>query len=328
MTPTERILAALTDRNCDPKQNGNGWSACCPAHEDRRPSLSISEGDDGRALVRCHAGCTADAVCGALGLQARDLMPDAVDVDTTKRRPSNRRVSSTNGGKSYPTAKDAIAALEKQHGKRSALWTYHNAGGDPVGVVVRWELPGGKKDIRPVAKHEGGWRVGGMPDPRPLYGLPDLADAQRVYITEGEKAADAARGIGLAATTSAHGSQSPDKTDWTPLSGKECIILPDHDQPGEKYANAVAVILAKLSPAAVVKVVRLPDLPDHGDIADWASAYQNRAQGDADAGELRRAVDALADRSRGNRKRSNRRSALSDSNPSPPMPCPNPCAVS
>lgn len=173
--------------------------------------------------------------------------------------------------------------------------------GHILGVVVRWELPGGKKDIRPVAKHENGWCIGGMPDPRPLYCLPDLAGAQRVYITEGEKAADAARGIGLVATTSAHGSQSPDKTDWTPLAGKQCIILPDHDQPGEKFASAVATILAKLSPAAVVKVVRLPELPDGspmpegGDMADWASANQTQAQGNADAGELRSAVEALAD---------------------------------
>ena len=51
MTPVERQLAKLPDA----KQAGKGWSARCPAHDDRRPSLSVSEGDDGRALVRCHA---------------------------------------------------------------------------------------------------------------------------------------------------------------------------------------------------------------------------------------------------------------------------------
>ena len=105
-----------------------------------------------------------------------------------------------------------------------------------------------------------------------MYGLPDLAGAKRVYVSEGEKAADAARSIGLTATTSAHGCESPDKTDWSPLAGKECIILPDHDAPGGKYADAVAAILAKLTPAPVVKVVELPDLPDHGDMADWVEA--------------------------------------------------------
>ena len=46
------------------------------------------------------------------------------------------------------------------------------------------------------------------------------------------------------------------------------MILPDNDDPGGKYADTVAAILAKLTPAPLVKVVDLPGLPDHGDIAD------------------------------------------------------------
>ena len=68
-TPVERILAKLPDA----KQSGKGWSAHCPAHEDRRASLSIAEGDDGRALVKCHAGCKADAICAAVGLTVAGL---------------------------------------------------------------------------------------------------------------------------------------------------------------------------------------------------------------------------------------------------------------
>ena len=77
MTPTERILNALTESGNEAKRNGSGWHACCPAHEDRSPSLSVNEGDDGRALVRCHAGCTVEAVCAAVGLRVADLMPTA-----------------------------------------------------------------------------------------------------------------------------------------------------------------------------------------------------------------------------------------------------------
>ena len=46
------------------------------------------------------------------------------------------------------------------------------------------------------------------------------------------------------------------------------MILPDNDDPGGKYADSVAAILAKLTPAPVVKVVRIPDLPPGGDLAD------------------------------------------------------------
>jgi hypothetical protein len=57
---------------------GQGWLALCPAHADRTPSLSISEGDDGRALVRCHAGCEQAAVLNVLrnrGLWKGDGIP-------------------------------------------------------------------------------------------------------------------------------------------------------------------------------------------------------------------------------------------------------------
>ena len=35
---------------------GTTWMARCPVHEDRSPSLSITTGNDGKVLVRCHAG--------------------------------------------------------------------------------------------------------------------------------------------------------------------------------------------------------------------------------------------------------------------------------
>jgi putative DNA primase/helicase len=39
------------------RKAGRGWTARCPAHDDREPSLSIRASDDGKVLVRCHAGC-------------------------------------------------------------------------------------------------------------------------------------------------------------------------------------------------------------------------------------------------------------------------------
>lgn len=40
------------------KRSGKGWMAPCVAHDDRDPSLSISDGDNGGLVVHCHAGCT------------------------------------------------------------------------------------------------------------------------------------------------------------------------------------------------------------------------------------------------------------------------------
>ncbi|MGH9460874.1 MAG: AAA family ATPase, partial [Vicinamibacteria bacterium] len=58
------------------RRSGNGYSARCPAHDDRKPSLSISKGVDGRVLLKCHAGCSVEAIVDALGLSMRDLFPE------------------------------------------------------------------------------------------------------------------------------------------------------------------------------------------------------------------------------------------------------------
>jgi putative DNA primase/helicase len=57
------------------KRNGAGWMARCPRHEDAHNSLSITDGDDGRILLRCFAGCEASAIVAALGLAMSDLFP-------------------------------------------------------------------------------------------------------------------------------------------------------------------------------------------------------------------------------------------------------------
>jgi hypothetical protein len=67
--PAKTIAMTLGGRKA-----GGGWMACCPAHDDRKPSLSICDTDDAKVLVRCHAGCTQEQVIAAL--KSRGLWPD------------------------------------------------------------------------------------------------------------------------------------------------------------------------------------------------------------------------------------------------------------
>lgn len=309
--PSDRILAALRTHGHQPRKSGVGWTCRCPAHDDKAPSLSIDIGDDGRALVNCHAGCTVDAVCGAIGMRTADLFiptPNRADNRATQKRPpvtvtrthktpTKPRGFGDGDSKTFPTARDAVAELERRHGPRPTTWTYHDAGGDPVGLVVRWTTLTGK-DVRPVSrKADGsGWIITGMPEPRPLYALPDLLAASpgsRIFVCEGEKAADAARAVGLVATTSPHGSKSAGKADWGPVAGRDVVILPDQDDAGERYAADVAR-LATAAGAKSVRVVRLVELwagmPEGSDMADL---LEHRG-GDVDP--IRAEVEALADK--------------------------------
>lgn len=254
----------------------------------------------GEGWLKCER--STDAPAGFVRVSVKDaggiFKPDESDrrnghPPPRKKAPAARsREGASGNARVYGTARDAVAELERRHGPRSTTWTYHDAGGEPVGLVVRWNTPTGK-DVRPVSKTPAGWIIGGMPTPRPLYALPDLLATKpgdRVYVAEGEKAADAARAVGLVATTSPHGSKSAGKADWSPVSGREVVILPDHDDAGERYADDVARLVTAAG-AKSVRVVRLVELwagmPEGGDMADLV---EHRG-GDVDP--IRAEVEAL-----------------------------------
>jgi len=70
------------------KTTSESWLACCPAHNDKSPSLTVRELDDGRVLVHCFAGCSVESILGAVGLTFDALFPDKL-VENAKplRRP-------------------------------------------------------------------------------------------------------------------------------------------------------------------------------------------------------------------------------------------------
>ena len=67
------ILLARLDKV---KRQGKGYVACCPAHDDKTPSLSLAEGADGRILLHCFAGCGANDVLASIGLTINDLFDE------------------------------------------------------------------------------------------------------------------------------------------------------------------------------------------------------------------------------------------------------------
>ena len=69
MKPVEKVLGRLEGV----VESSGSWKALCPAHDAREPSLSVSEGDDGRALNKCFAGCKATEIVAELGLEMGEL---------------------------------------------------------------------------------------------------------------------------------------------------------------------------------------------------------------------------------------------------------------
>lgn len=72
MTPINLVLNRL--EKVRKRQDGQ-WSACCPAHLDKSPSLSIRETDDGAVLLHCFSGCSVQSIMEIVGLNLSDLFP-------------------------------------------------------------------------------------------------------------------------------------------------------------------------------------------------------------------------------------------------------------
>lgn len=238
--PIDRVLRGLHAV----KPVGNGYMARCPAHDDRRASLSIKEGDDGKLLLHCHAGCEPEQIVAALDLAMRDLFPPR--PPRPRDRASRRQII--------------------------AEYLYCDEDGTILYRAVRTE-PKGFYQQRPGA-HDGGWLNGvGNDVRRVLYHLPALLAAApevTVYIAEGEKDVENLRMAGLVATTNVGGAGKWRSEYNESLRDRHVAILPDNDNPGRAHAAQVAAALHGI--AASVKIVPLPGLPEKGDVSDWLTS--------------------------------------------------------
>jgi hypothetical protein len=188
------------------------------------------------------------------------------------------------------TPKDAarrLAAGALRDGfKAQALHEYRDAAGQPVLWRIRCKHPGtGDKWLRPMQWNGTSYAIGEPPAPpegKHLYRLPELlaADpADLVVIVEGESKVDALGRLGVVATTSG-GSTSASGADWSPLRGRGCLLWPDNDAPGSKYANEVAAILRALDCVVEMIDVEALSLPDKGDAVDWLALHRDATPAD------------------------------------------------
>lgn len=275
---------------------GREHRGLCPFHEDHSPSLSVFEDKRGRQRFHCFScnagGDAIDWVRSRRGKTYEEAVRELAGGGPAAAvaAPAGDRPTKTNRPpKTYGTAREAFGALSKRRGKPAGWWTYEDADGRPVCLVIRWntppteEEPKGGKYFAPVSRFgPEDWREKKLPSAHPLYRLPELlaADPERlVFFCEGEKCADAARRCGLLATTAPFGGnalrRSDGGVDWSPLRGRRVRVLPDNDKTGREYSADVRRC-AIAAGAREVRVVNLAaiwsEVPDGGDIADLLEA--------------------------------------------------------
>ena len=242
---TDRLTLLLT-RLHGVKRAGNGWQALCPAHDDKEPSLHITQGAD-RLLLYCHAGCRAEQVVQSLGLRMSDLFLQPLAPSRTVQ-------------------KTIVATYDYTDSDEKLLFQ-----------VVRY-APKDFRQRRPDGA--GGWIYNMQGVETALYRFPDLvyavAHGVTIFLVEGEKDVHSLERLGLTATTAPMGAGK-----WRPwytanLRGAQVIILPDNDVPGHAHANTVAAALAGV--AARVAIIQLDGLPAKGDVSDWIAQGHTREE--------------------------------------------------
>lgn len=155
-----------------------------------------------------------------------------------------------------PAADCEVNFYHPRWGAPALIWPYYDDNCNLLGFICRFDTPNGK-EILPLTLWstarcpDGEWKWRGWPAPRPLFRLDFLAAYPNaiVVVCEGEKAACAAQEMlplpDFVCITSPGGSQAAHKASWSAVSGRKVYIWPDNDEPGRKYAQAVAEILVK-----------------------------------------------------------------------------------
>ena len=233
------------------RKSGGQWMARCPAHEDAKASLSITEGKEHPVIFSCMAGCDSTVILDKLSLTWEDLCLPREDA---------------------PAARDDAWTPA---GPAVAVYPYHDENGRLLFEVLRAR---GKKFFQriPDANAKSGWSYRLGDTRRVLFHLPklieDTASGMDVWIVEGEKDVHALERAGCTATCNPGGAGKWREEYSEYLRDVIVHIVADRDEPGQRHARQVFASLQGV--AACVEIVeaaaegvtagqRIKDASDH-----------------------------------------------------------------
>lgn len=243
MSPLDRVLDSFTHV----RKSGSGWTARCPAHDDRVNSLSISKGIDGRVLLFCHAGCSFQTILAACGLNYQDVGPEPFRQEAAAGR--------TRGPESP----------ESEH--PDAVYDYVDNAGSLLFQVCRFSNKRFRqRRSRPDRPDQFVWSLGDTP--RVLYRLPLVLEAvaasRTIYIVEGEKDVHALEQVGVTATCNPGGAGKWRAEYCDTLRGAHVVVVADRDEPGYRHAAEVAEQLRRVgADVQVVEAAVGNDVSEH-----------------------------------------------------------------
>jgi putative DNA primase/helicase len=244
---------------------GKQYKACCPAHDDKTPSLAISQGDEGKILVHCHKGCTPESILFAVGLKQEDLFPTRTEAAKPLQvTPRVKGLSDISKGFSRNLGEAERGLLSSERCLSEAVVERYALGRDEWGCITipipqadvvhdirHWVPPAKRKEGKPKIRSHGKGTGGAY-----LFPEDQLAHKELV-LCEGELDALALISHGISAITLTSGATTALKPDVVKtLRGKKITLLMDNDDAGKDGAEKR---LEALEPVADVAVAVWPE---------------------------------------------------------------------
>ena len=275
------LLQEFLDCLKEVTSSGAGYTALCPAHDDQSPSLSVSQGNEDRILIKCHTGCSVGHIVEAMKLKMSDLFTNGRPNTSPSRKtvPANpikeEEVAKLHAdlpdkAREYLWRERMIShdvvnryelGIEEQNGVRRITIPIKDESGN-VRDIRRWLAPEKRNDKMPKILH---WKKGyGAPRPFPM----DQLEHNELVMVEGELDALASISHGIPAMTLTAGADTPpDQKTAGRFAGKTVTVLMDQDEAGRKgsWKRAEALV----AHARDVKVASWPEDRSKGwDVTD------------------------------------------------------------
>lgn len=267
------------------EKKGQSWLGNCPCHDDKKASLSITKGDDGRILLNCFANCDFESIVTTMGFQMADMFPPKKPAPCPEIK-CEYNYRADDGSFLFQAVRFEPKGFSQRRRDDLGNWVW----GLSKGLYAQsqkgdWYLVNNKTPAdRPQKEFPEVRRV--------LYRLPELlADESDgwVFVPEGEKDCENLRTAGLIATTNPQGAGK-----WRPefnsyFKGRKVCILPDNDPPprldpetkklkkgyqGQKHAVEIYDNLKSIAECAVI--LELASLKEKCDVSDWLKSGGTR----------------------------------------------------
>lgn len=256
------------------QRKGREYVGICPFHDDHDPSLRVNPEKNIFKCFGCGVGGSANHFVFEYNKKFGTNHRVNIKVDPFTPKKDNDKLDDWKIVIPVPSWAEQPSFRHFSYGVPSSIWRYTDENAKTIMYVCRFNFKDGRKEVLPYSycmnNGKAMWKWKGLPANRPLYNLKLIAKYDKpVVIGEGEKVCDAGMNSSdtFIFTTFQGGSNAYQKTDYSPLRGRNVVLLRDNDEPGAKCMDGLKLILEPIC-KSIYEVGDLSDMPEKWDIAD------------------------------------------------------------